>query len=209
MVQTAPAAPAPSGGGGIVYGAIGVVLLAGAAAAVWFGLRGCGDAAQSASADGGPAHVARADAGSAALPNTQLAEVQLDLDVAEDAGPTVVDPARPTKIVHVGGGGGGAWDCSGEIAVAEARRVAREYDATARSCYERALRRNNLLAGTVVVNVRVAANGSVSSVRAGGSLRDNDVRTCIRNIANRWRFPAPRGGSCAVVQVPFNFRPRP
>lgn len=189
---------------------MGVVFLVGAVAAVWFGLRGCGDpAARDASADAGAggAPTARGDDAGPNLPNTQLADIPIDLDVGEDAGPTIVNAPTKTKIIRVGGGGG-SWDCSGEISVGEARRVAREYDAQARSCYERALRRNNMLAGTVVVNVRVGQNGAVNAVRAGGSLPDADVRACVRGIANRWRFPAPRGGSCAIVQVPFNFRPR-
>lgn len=216
MATSPPAASAPSGGGGsgIVYGAVGVVFLLGAVAAVWFGLRGCGGPDASSEADAGanagPSRTSRSDAAVAVVPNTQLADIPIDLDIAEDAGPTIV--AAPgggtkTKIVRVGGGGG-SWDCSGEISIGEARRVAREYDAQARSCYERALRRNNMLAGTVVMTVRVGANGSVNAVRAGGSLSDGDVRSCVRGIANRWRFPAPRGGTCAIVQVPFNFRPR-
>lgn len=187
---------------------MGVVFLVGAGLFVWFGLRGCGDPVADAADAGSSSHASVSLEAGIPQANTRLAEVPIDLTLEEDAGPTIVNAPVKTKVVRVGGGGGGSWDCSGEISIGEARRVAREYDAQARSCYERALRRNNMLAGTVVVNVRVGANGAVNAVRAGGTLSDGDVRSCVRGIANRWRFPAPRGGSCAIVQVPFNFRPR-
>ncbi|MCG8554153.1 MAG: AgmX/PglI C-terminal domain-containing protein [Proteobacteria bacterium] len=77
-----------------------------------------------------------------------------------------------------------------------------------RTCYERRLKVNNALQGTIALRLRVDAGGRVAATQASGSLRDNEVFSCVRNLAKEWQFPPPEGGDCAVVAVPFNFTPK-
>jgi len=79
----------------------------------------------------------------------------------------------------------------------------------ARGCYERALRTNSMLAGRIVVAVRVSSNGSVCSAGiAQDSVGSPQVAQCVTNLFRGKRFPPVTGGRCADVQVPMSFKPR-
>ena len=92
--------------------------------------------------------------------------------------------------------------------MSDARSVMAEAGRQVRNCYERQLKSNNTLQGTLTLSVKVGANGSVAATQVGGSLRDNEVFACVRNVAQSLHFAAPVGGACAVVQQPFNLTPR-
>ncbi len=75
-----------------------------------------------------------------------------------------------------------------------------------RTCYQRALKRNPNLSGKVVVRLMINTMGKVTSVEIDSdSVGDNQVTSCIKSYASRWRFPPPEGGS-AEVAVPFVFQ---
>ncbi len=156
--------------------------------------------------DTGPAPVA-IDAGQR---STALVEDDFVIpDLEPDAGP--IDGGQPEEVVRrpTHPRPTGSWDeCSGEIQTAQARTVVGEYNAQIRSCYERRLKANPLLQGTMMLAVRVASDGHVEGVQVTGTLHDRDVFSCVRGIANRMRFPPPGGRDCAVVQVPYTFTPR-
>jgi len=99
--------------------------------------------------------------------------------------------------------------CDGNLDVSAIRSVAQRHQRQVRSCYERALKRNNILQGTVNVRMVVGRTGSIEQVSVGGSLRDSEVFGCVRRLARSWEFPAVEGGSCAVVSIPFRMTPRP
>jgi hypothetical protein len=100
----------------------------------------------------------------------------------------------------------GEWDsCTGEL---DARPVFEEYRPQFQACYEHRLKANPLLQGQMQLRVHVAADGHVDGVEVGGSLHDREVFTCVRNLANRMRFPHVSGGTCAVVAVPYTFTPQ-
>jgi outer membrane biosynthesis protein TonB len=103
---------------------------------------------------------------------------------------------------------GGEWDCQGEVATTAAMKVINENRAQIRSCYERRLKVNNILQGDLRLRLKVGAGGKVTATSLSGSLKDSDVFTCVRNIAQAWTFAAPTGGNCAVVAVPFTFSPK-
>ncbi|MDQ3037475.1 MAG: AgmX/PglI C-terminal domain-containing protein [Myxococcota bacterium] len=101
------------------------------------------------------------------------------------------------------------WDdCSGEMETAAARAVIQEHNAQIRNCYERRLKQNPVLEGSMTLSLRVGPDGRVDGTQVGGSLRDREVFACVRSVATHMRFPAPGGRDCALVQVPFNFSPR-
>ena len=198
------APPPPGSGGSLKYGIVGVVLIVGAAA-LYFGMKGCEAEPTTPSAQ------VELDAGPVVERSTALVDEELVIPELEpDAGPLPDSGGPRIRYVtrHVGGGGGGNWNCSGAIAPAAARAALSSNNLQFRNCYERQLKKNNQLQGRVQLSMRVGRGGEVTAVQAGGTLRDPAVLSCIRQTAQRIRFPAPQDGACAVVAVPFEFAPR-
>ncbi len=131
--------------------------------------------------------------------------VQIPLDEEEDAAlppieePEVKRPNRPAQDL---------WTCQGDLPAADIRKVLGDQQASIRSCYERALRNDNQLQGSVELEVRIGNDGKVSNTRVRGSLRDPEVSKCVQNLARNWVFHSPSGGTCAVFKAPYNFTPK-
>lgn len=191
--------PGVGGGGNLKYVIIGVVLLL-AAAGVWFGMQSCESPPER------PVATLQLDAGTPPDRGGELVADDLVIPEAEPDAGRPVDAGR--RIRYVTRYVGGSWDCSGSIPAAAAQAALAERNLEFRNCYERRLKVNNTLEGRVSVRMRVARSGAVDAVQVGGSLHDTQVLSCVRNIAQHTHFPAPTGGSCAVVAVPFNFTPR-
>ena len=135
-----------------------------------------------------------------------MAEPELILEEAKDAGKPVEEAAedKPKKVVREVRD---EWDCQGDLARPALQGVVDSNRTQIRSCYERRLKTNNVLAGDLKLKIRVAPNGHVTATSVTGTLRDNEVFGCVRGIASKWTFPPPEKG-CAVVQVPFQFAPK-
>lgn len=101
------------------------------------------------------------------------------------------------------------WDCTGEIDPVRASQIMKENHRIVRVCYERRLKVDNTLQGTTQLTMRVGSNGRVSGVKIAGTPKDVIFRECVKNAANRWVFPKPQGGSCALLEQPFSLAPRP
>lgn len=198
--------PPPPSSGNAIYGIVGVVLI-GAAIALWFGMKGCEDDSASTTTEA----AVEIDAGQVER-QTGLGDDELLIpEVEPDAGPQPDAGSRVRYVTrYVGGGGGrGNWsNCRAELEPAAARRVLAQSQLQFRNCYERRLKVNQTLEGRVVARMRVGRNGSVTAVQTGGSLRDSEVLSCVRSVAQRLDFPNPTGGTCTVVEAPFNFTPR-
>lgn len=187
----------PPQGGNAKYLVIGLLLLAGAAG-IWFAMKS-GEKEQRAAAVSPDAGVIER--------STALVEPELVIpDPEPDAGPPIDAGPPPTKVVYRYVRGD--WECSGSIPAAQARRVINENRRQVRNCYERQLKTNHTLQGTLNLQLRVGGNGEVTGARVGGSLRDPAVFSCVRNLASSWRFPVPTGGNCAVINAPFQMTPR-
>lgn len=197
--------PPGTSGGNLKYAIIGIVLLLGAGG-LWFGLKSCEE-----DPGGAVANNTQPDAGAPVQRDTDLGGEDLFIPEPEpDAGP-LIDAGRRIRYVttYVGGGGGGAnWSCSGEIPAAAAQAKLSEHRLQFRNCYERRLKVNNQLEGRVQVNMRVSRSGAVDAVSLGGSMRDPEVLSCVRRVAQSIRFAVPQGGGCAVVSAPFTFTPQ-
>jgi hypothetical protein len=116
----------------------------------------------------------------------------------------VATAEKPTKPAVARGD----WDCDGDMSVSALQVVIDGNRAQVRNCYERRLRVNNALQGDLKVKLKVASTGQISATAITGTLKDNEVIGCVRALAQHWSFPAPTGGACAVVQVPFQFSPK-
>lgn len=184
-------------GGSLKYIAGGLVLLIGAIAFFWFSR---------------PSPVA-APAPPPAEPPPSVERVnpmaQPDLILEEepkDAG-KAAEEATPDKPKHVVKDVRGEWDCEGDLARPALQSVIDGNRAQIRNCYERRLKTNNILQGDLKLKIKVAPSGQVSATAISGTLKDNEVFSCVRGIASQWKFPPPQNG-CAVVQVPFQFSPK-
>ena len=176
--------------GGMKYAVIGLLLLLGAgiAAAVFLtgGEEETKEVAQEPPPEPEEKKVAYADE----------MEIPEDLDELKPEEP---DEAPKKKFAR-------AANCKGDLPIAEVRKAVARYGGEVRSCYEKALKNNNVLQGKLTVRMNVAKSGSVSHVSFGG-LNDGSLRTCVRQRAIKWSFPKPIGG-CATVSAPFSLVPR-
>jgi len=199
-VASESTAPPPPGGGNLKYGIIGVVFIL-AAVGLWFGMQSC-------EGDGGDPTADATQPTDAGPPEPPPPDPDLIMpDELPDAGGPVDAGGRRIRYVTRYVGGGGQFNCRGDIDRSGAASAMREHQLQFRNCYERRLKVNQTLSGQVQLQIRVGRDGSVTGVRTGGSLRDPQVLSCVRNIAQRIRFPRPTGG-CAVVSQPFDFTPR-
>lgn len=186
--------PPPSSGGPAKY-LILLLLLLGGGIAAYFLLRKDPDPPKPPVAPVNAERPTELSNDTVELPPEQPVE-----DAAVAAPEPEKKPQRPGNV--------DAWTCSGELAQAEIRRVLGQGQSAIRSCYERQLRNNNQLQGDVRLGVRIGNDGRVTHTRVQGNLRDQEVKSCMQNIAKSWTFPAPSGGTCAVFEAPFKFQPK-
>ncbi|MFT5353761.1 MAG: outer membrane biosynthesis protein TonB [Polyangiales bacterium] len=138
-------------------------------------------------------------------------EPQIEIpDEIEDAGPpdTGFDAGEEEAVAMMSTMRRVPRNCEGNLDVSAVQQVVARQRPQVRACYERALKQNNILQGTVSVRMIIGRDGSVDQVNVGGSLRDNEVFGCVRRLARNWRFPRPTGGACAQVNAPFTLTPR-
>lgn len=115
------------------------------------------------------------------------------------------EPENTSKTVKVPSGPPG---CSGQCAGAaggDLKAALASRAASARSCYNTALRRNATLEGKMTVGLRVGPSGAVCSVGINSNtLADPAVGACVSAQFRASKFPAPEGG-CVDMAVPLNF----
>jgi hypothetical protein len=184
-------------GGNLKYIVGGLLLLIGAAAVFWISRPAPVAAPAAPPPPAPPPPVERVN---------PMAQPDLILDEPKDAGKAAEEAAeeKPKKAPREARG---EWDCEGDLARASLQSVIDSNRAQVRSCYERRLKVNNVLQGDLKLKIKVAPSGSVTATQISGSLKDNEVFSCVRGIASSWKFPPPQNG-CAVVQVPFQFSPK-
>jgi hypothetical protein len=85
------------------------------------------------------------------------------------------------------------------------RRYIRRKIQRVKRCYESQLLEDPDLAGTVVVQFTIDANGTVVGASAGGL--HEKVNTCVAGVIESIQFPKPKGGGVVSVRYPFLFKP--
>jgi hypothetical protein len=94
----------------------------------------------------------------------------------------------------------------GALAAEAVRRVALRNLGQVRACYERVLRNNPSLAGSVAVRLTISSSGAVTNTTVvGNTLADAAVSTCVAAAGRRWQFPAPDGGGVATATLGYAF----
>ena len=87
------------------------------------------------------------------------------------------------------------------------RRVLRANRGQIRYCYEKNLLRNPALAGKVMLQFVISAEGAVvSSMIANSSLGDADTEACLAGRAKTWMFP--KAERVSKVSYPLVFKPQ-
>jgi TonB family protein len=77
-------------------------------------------------------------------------------------------------------------------------------EAPLRACYMDGLRRNEKLAGRIVLNFDINVAGEVESCTVALSqLRDDAVDACVRDVAAKWKFPGSVEGTLRQVSLPL------
>ncbi|MBI2898185.1 MAG: AgmX/PglI C-terminal domain-containing protein [Deltaproteobacteria bacterium] len=97
--------------------------------------------------------------------------------------------ARVVRLEETGG--------DGTLDAREVRRVLELRTASIRACYERELRINPTLRGSITVGFAIGASGAVARARADGM--SPVVASCLASMVTRYRFPPPEGGSVEYV----------
>jgi len=134
----------------------------------------------------------------AAPPPPSEEEMEEEEKEEEKAKTAKVGPAKPR------GPAGCSGACKGS-ATAELRRALGVRGASARSCYNTALRRNPNLQGKMTVGVRISPNGTVCGASvSNNTMGDAAVASCVSSKFRAAKFPAPSGG-CVDTAVPLNF----
>lgn len=192
--------PPPPPGGGARYAILGVALLALAGIGYCALLK---DEAPSAA----PQAAEVVDA-STAVPSRALDESEFIIPPEEpDAWVEEPDAGPPPRVVRTTPLRG-SWDCEGQLERSAITSVIDAHRPQIQDCYQRQLKLDNTLRGSMQLQLRVTQSGAVDAVQVGGSLRNREVFACVRNVATRMQFERVTGGNCAIVAVPFSFSAR-
>lgn len=71
-------------------------------------------------------------------------------------------------------------------------------------CYENGLKKNPGIAGRVVINFVISANGDVVSSKVQKTTLGNaEIENCIAEHIKKIKFPKPKGGGIVIVNYPF------
>ena len=180
------------------FGIIALVLLL-VAGVLWFLVRDC--------KSGPEAEPAQTDPEVEVEPRAQFAP---EIEISEDdaglgAGEEEKPEPKPRESAQTRPAD---WICNGTIAAAQLSQVIRgQPSKQVQTCYERRLKDDNLLQGSMKVLLTIGASGSVRAVSVSGSLNDPQIYNCVKRVAKTWKFPKPENG-CVRTEVPFQMMPK-
>lgn len=181
------------------YGLIALLLLL-LAGGLWFFLRADDSEPQPETAEPAPEAPARE-------------QFAAELEIPEEDAGIDDGEAEPSRLPKRSSGGGSAttpddWECNGTINAAQVSAIIKGAPSKqVQTCYERGLKSNNLLQGSMQVELTIGASGSVRAVSVGGTLNDRQVYSCVKRVARTWQFPKPNNG-CVRINVPFQMTPK-
>lgn len=180
------------------YGIIGLMLLL-AAVLLWFFVRDCRSDPEPAPVEAAPEAEPRAQF----APEIEIPEEDagLDADAVDEEQPS----SKPERTAQTRPAD---WICEGTISASELSQVIRgQPSKQVQACYERRLKDDNLLQGSMRVLLTIGASGGVKAVSVSGSLNDQQVYNCVKRVAKTWKFPKPENG-CVRTEVPFQMMPK-
>jgi TonB family protein len=97
----------------------------------------------------------------------------------------------------------------GDLTQEQILKVVKAHQGAITYCFEKELQRVPGLQGKIVLTWRIDDTGKVTSSKVKSSTMGNaNVEDCLARQVRSWKFPAPSGGSQAVVNFPFFFQKR-
>jgi len=178
------------------YGLIALLLLL-AAGGVWFFFKTDDPPPQAEAAE----PVAEAPTRAQFAAEIEIPDEDAGLEDADEAPP----PSKPGRSSQTRPED---WVCRGNLDAGELTAVLKgQPSKQVQTCYERGLKDNNLLQGSMTVLLTIGAHGSVRAVSVDGTLRDRQVYACVKRVARTWKFPKPSDG-CVRTSVPFQMMPK-
>lgn len=168
-----------------------------AAGGLWFFLKTDGSGSEAEVAESAPDTPVREQF----APEIEIPEEDAGLDGGEEdrssAKPGQASQTRPAD-----------WICHGTLPAAQLSAVVRGPPSKqVQTCYERRLKDDNLLQGSMTILLTIGGSGSVRAVSVSGSLNDPQVYSCVKRVAKTWKFPKPENG-CLRTSVPFQMTPK-
>lgn len=133
-----------------------------------------------------------------------------EIEIPEEEPPEAAPEPKPSNRPREASSGTSPedWVCTGSINAAKVRAIIKGGPSKqVQTCYERGLKTNNLLQGSMQVELTIAASGNVAAVSVRGSLADRQVYSCVKRVAKTWKFPPPQGG-CVRIAAPFQMTPK-
>lgn len=89
----------------------------------------------------------------------------------------------------------------------EVAKVIHAHMSEIRFCYESAIVADPTIAGKVMIDFKINAQGRVATAAVGeSSLSSRQVQSCLVGKLRSWQFPQPRGGVNVAVSYPFIFK---
>lgn len=98
---------------------------------------------------------------------------------------------------------------SGDLSTTSINQTVNRKKPALKGCYERELKKDKTLRGTVKVRFTILTSGRVDKSRIvilQNTIRSKAVAKCIKNNIKRWRFDKPSGGDVTIA-YPFVFTP--
>lgn len=121
-------------------------------------------------------------------------------DEQQVASKRFAETERRVTAARPGSSAGSATAKSDNFSEADVRAVIKHNEASIKTCYERALKRDERLrTGRLDVNVTVGISGMVKAVSVNAPPEFSGVGACVKEAVRRWRFPAGR----EEYEVPF------
>ena len=93
--------------------------------------------------------------------------------------------------------GGGGGSCEPGRCLDDISRTIANYRAQTRACYDAGRKRQPALAGQLVINFEIDAEGNVVDTRQGmqdGQLEDEGVVTCVSDVVKKIKFAKSAAG---------------
>ncbi len=123
---------------------------------------------------------------------------------SRDAGATVATEVPQTPTVNRPRGH--ASEQMGKIDARQIKVFINSRFSQVRACYERRLKLNPMLEGTLDLRIAISPTGKVTGIGVNrDTVGDSTMTSCVKSTIRKWKFPAPEGGR-AVFDKPFKFK---
>jgi hypothetical protein len=135
-----------------------------------------------------------------------VAQKQPPIEAKTDAGPAVATEEEDTDAKKPHKPKGGSVEKMGKIDSKAVNKYINARFGQVRTCYERRLKINPLLAGKVDLNIGIGLSGKAKSISVTkDTVGDQQMISCVKGVIRSWSFPKPEGGK-VIIAKQFTFK---